>query len=263
MDTNSTATKESNSWRESIAGTGLFALWGLLLVATEIPLEKQLPLWVFNYFFLSFLLLPAIGMCAGWIMGFPRWSYPYVSHTLTFSVFVLNVSTPGPLFDQALWGWRALIPLATVIGMAFLVTRSTDPIIKFFTNIWNDWTLLAFGIFGLLPLRVVFSFDVTNRGYRFDVMVVFALLMVSTALIHMRVSRQWHRIAVLLIGSTLMTTIVEGARLLYWQGTEQMQLGQSIIRWVAIVLSMLFPFLIELWRRAALKWDGAGLSRVS
>ena len=150
-----------------------------------------------------------------------------------------------------------MIPLGGAIAIAILVTRSIDHIIKFFTNIWEDWTLLAFGIFGLIPWRVVISFGIPDRVYMFYIMLALTPLMSSAALIHMRAGQQWQRIASLLIGSALMATAAAGVHLLFWQKTELWDyLPYTIVHWISIVLSTLFPYSIELWRRATLKWDG-------
>ena len=245
---------KENSWGETLAGTGLFILWGLALIISEFPLEKEIPPWVFIYLLLGLLILPSIGMCIGWIKGFLRWSYPYVSHVILFSIFLTNISIPG--FREKVWGWRALIPLGGVIAIVILVTRSMDLIVKFFTNIWEDWTLLAFGIFGFIPWRVVFSFGIPNRVTMFYLSLTLTLLMSSAALYHMRAAQQRERIASLLIGSALMATVAAGAHLLFWQKTELWDhLPYTMVTWISIVLSTLSPFLIELWRRATLKWD--------
>jgi hypothetical protein len=262
MNTNNTNPDTSNSWGETLAGTGLFILWGLALIISALPMEQEIPPWVFYYLILGILLLPSIGMCIGWIRGFPRWSYPYVSHVILFSVYMTNISIPG--FQEEVWGWRALIPLGGAVAIAILFTHSVDPIIKFFTNIWDDWTLLAFGIFGLIPWRVVMSFGIPNRVYMFYVMLALTLLMSSAALYHMRASQQRQRIVSLLVGSALMATVAAGVHLLLWQKTELLEhLPLTIVQWISIVLSTLFPYLIELWRRATLKWDAVQLSSPS
>ena len=262
MESSTKLTNAPNSWLETLAGTGLFIIWGLALIISELPLEKEIPTWVFNYLILGLLLLPSIGMCIGWIKGFPRWSYPYVSHVILFSIFLTNISIPG--FREEVWGWRVLIPLGGAIAIAILATRSMGHIINFFTNIWDDWTLLAFGIFGFIPLRVVFSFGIPDRVYMFYVMLALTLLMSSAALIHMRAGQQRQRIASLFIGSALMATIAAGAHILFWQKTELWNyLPYTMVHWISIVLSTLSPFLIELWRRATLKWDAVELSSIS
>jgi hypothetical protein len=77
----------------------------------EFPHEWNIPVWVPGIFFVSTLFVLPIGICIGWIKGFPRWSYPYVGHVIVFSLYMVNVATPGFLFGRELWGWRAWIPL--------------------------------------------------------------------------------------------------------------------------------------------------------
>lgn len=70
----------------------------------------------------------------------------------------------------------------------------------------------------------------------------------------MRVSRQRKRIAALLTGSAFMVAIF----LFFYQRN-----GVWLLRRVSFGLSPLFLYLIELWRRATLKWGGVQLMGVS
>jgi len=250
METNANKTVSSHSWVETIAGTAPFVYLGLVLIVIQTPSAQSFQTWII-ILFLGVLLLPPIGLCIGWIKGFPRWSYPYVSHVITISVFMMGISTPGFLFGEELWMWRALIPLGIAVLIALIVTRSAEPLVKFFTNLWEDWTLLSFGIFGLLPWRAAFYFDGVTPVLAFYTALAFAVIMSGSALLYMRANGQRQRITALLIGSVLIATIV----ILFYPRN-----GAWFLRWISFGLSPTFPYFIELWRRAMLKWDSVELS---
>ena len=97
-----------------------------------------------------------------------------------------NVAMLGFVFGRELWGWRAWVPLAVVAVISLLITQSLRPLRKFFTNIWEDWTLLTFGLFGSMPLVIAVVFDEMDRLYSLYFMVILTLLMVNTAFVYMQ-----------------------------------------------------------------------------
>ena len=87
------------------------------------------------------------------------------------------------------------------------MTRSLHPIIKFFTNIWNDWTLLTFGMFGFMPLLVAISFDEMDRLFSLYFMIILTIVMSGAAWFYMRAETHRQRMASLLIGILSTTAI--------------------------------------------------------
>ncbi|MBI4769042.1 MAG: hypothetical protein HY784_01160 [Chloroflexi bacterium] len=117
-----------------------------------------------------------------------------------------NVATPGmvlfgtPMFGRELWGWRAWIPLLVAAPIALAVTRPSRPLARLATNIGQDWTLLTFGMFAVMPLLVAIGFDEMDRLTSLYFMVPLALLMTGVALVHMRSRQPRGRIMALAIG---------------------------------------------------------------
>ncbi len=62
-------------------------------------------------------------------------------------------------------------------AITLLITRSLRPFLRLFTNIWEDWTLLTFGMFGFMPLLIGVGFDEVDRLYSLRFMVALTLLM--------------------------------------------------------------------------------------
>lgn len=247
-----------SSWLASLAGAALFLLWGLLLIAGEIPHEWAAPAWIHTLagiLFVGNLVWPPIALCVAWIQSFPRWSYPYVGHMVVYSLYMTSVATPGlqlfgyPIFGRELWGWRAWIPLAIVALIALLVSRSLRPLLRLFAQVWQDWTLLTFGMFGVLPLWVAISFDEVGRLYSLYFMVILAALMTGAALLHLRSRRPGARIAALTIGIVPTIAVAVVAPTLYWQRHGWVNPRAVVLMGGAVLLVMFLPAAIGLLHR--------------
>lgn len=242
-------TRSETSFAGVFAGVILFILWGLSLISLEIPHEWEFPMWVPGIFLISTIFVLPIGMCIGWIHGFPRWSYPYVGHVLVFSLYMMNVATPGFLFDKEPWGWRAWIPFLMITGIALLLTRSPDPIFKFFRNIWKDWTLLTFTMLGFMPLLVAIAFDEMDRLYSLYFMILVAILMCVTAFFYLKARVHRQKVMALSIGILLITVIAVVAPTLYWQRNGFVNPWGMVITSGIVILFMLSPAFIGVLSR--------------
>jgi len=243
-------TNSQKSYSSVFAGVILFILWGLALISLEIPHEWRFPSWIPGIFLISTIFVLPVGMCIGWLKGFPRWSYPYVGHVLVFSLYMVNVATPGFLFGRQVWGWRACIPLVVIAGIALLVTRSLQPVIELFTNVWKDWTLLTFGMFGFMPLLVAIAFDEMDRLYSLYFMILTTLLMCGTAFFYMQANTQRQKVMALFTGILLITTISFTATTLYWQRNGWVSPWEMLITVGFVVLFMFSPALLGILQRS-------------
>jgi hypothetical protein len=215
----------------------------------EIPHEWKFPAWIPTISLISMIFVLPVGMYIGWIKGFPRWSYPYVGHVLVFSLYMVNVATPGFLFGREIWGWRAWIPLLVITGIALLVTRSLQPIIRLFTNIWKDWTLLTFGMLGFLPLLVLIAFDEMDRLFSLYFMILITFLMCGAAFFYLQANLQRQKILALFVGILLITVISLVTPTLYWQRTGWVRPWEVLITAGFVVLFMFSPAFIGLLSR--------------
>lgn len=244
--------RQTNSWSATLAAITLFVLWGLSLIFNELPHEWAIPNWVRSIdgiLFVGITLLLPIGLCIGWIKSFPRWSYPYVAHVLIFSLYMMNVATPGFLFGRELWGWRAWIPLLVIAVVSVLVTRSLDSLKILFTNISNDWTLLTFGMFGLMPLLIAIIFDEMDRLYSLYFMVILTLLMVGTVTVYMQNSKHKMRIGALLIGIFLTITIAVSGPAWFWFDRMKANPWPVVIAGIVVYLIIFSPAIIGVFHK--------------
>ena len=169
----------------------------------------------------------------------------------TSSTFTGNATLFGKVYFP-----RLVIPVSTVltnlIGVAIQAATFACfwVYFKFFTQAWEDWTLLTFAMFGCIPLLVAIGFDEVDRLYSLPFMVILTLMMAGTALAYLRSTRPWQRVVALLVGIILTVAVVAVAPTAYW-----LEHGWVNVKWTlmigAIVVTVMFsPLLLGLLRRS-------------
>jgi hypothetical protein len=263
LDENTVPSPENSATAaQAIMGSLPFLVFGLFLILIEIPIDWKLPAWFDTFagvIFVSLLILPAIGFGIGWVQKFPRWSYPYAGMAFVMALYIANVTTPGlnilgyPIFGREPWGLRAGIPLAIALIAALAISRSFQPFVKLFTNVWEDWSILSYLMVGLLPLLIAFQFDEIDRLYSLYFMVPFAVLLVGMVLLYLRSESTWQQVLVLTIGViAIIFPSVLGSNS-YWLDHNGMHLSgasRMLILAGKIALIMLVPAWLELLRRS-------------
>jgi hypothetical protein len=247
---------------QAIMGSLPVLVFGLFLILLEIPIDWKLPAWFDTFagiIFILLLIVPAIGFGIGWVQRFPRWSYPYAGMALVMALYIANVTTPGlsilgyPIFGREPWGLRACIPLAMALIAALAISRSFQPFVKLFTNLWEDWSILSYLMVGLLPLLIAFQFDEIDRLYSLYFMVPFAVLLVGMVLLYLRSKSTWQQVLVLTVGViAIIFPSVLGSNS-YWLDHNGMHLSDAsrmLIVAGKIALIMLVPAWLELLRRS-------------
>jgi hypothetical protein len=150
-----------------------------------------------------------IGLLIGWIRGFPLWSYGYLGWSLLIAGFNTNVRIYG--VD---WGYRVWAPLALVVALALLWTRSLVPIKRFFLGIWNDWTRLTFVMYAL-SVFVALAYDENHHPFLILLMAASTLIVASGAWVFLRSSRVIGRVLSILVGFIAAMVLV-GISYLTW-----------------------------------------------
>lgn len=169
-------------------------------------------------------------LLAGWLSGFPRWSYPYLGLVVFVGLILLNSSTPGLwLFGydrgREVWGWLAWIPLLVVAATAvivLLVSRPVERQFRLLTNMWQDWTLLSFALYGMFILGPLLTGDEIDSPWKRPVAVVGGLLLALGAAAYMRAGTKKRRSLALFCGFTLAFNLVVGFSTYYWQTQSDM-----------------------------------------
>jgi hypothetical protein len=243
----------SESWPGVAAGLAIFVIASLMLILSELPQMVESPAskgTLYTLVFWGLLLSPELGLIVGWI---PRWSYPYPAPALLMALFIAFVSTPGlaifgyPTFGRELWGLRAFIPLLLGAGIAWLITRSFQPIKHFITQMRQDSTLATYALTGTLPLVILIAYDEIDRGYSLRDMVIVSSLMILMALIYLRSRGDRQRGLSLGLGIPLIIGFTKISTTAYWQslGPGHVDVSGAIL-WTLIVTALyLSPILLS------------------
>ena len=169
-------------------------------------------------------------LLAGWLSGFPRWTYPYLGLVVFVDLMLANATTPGLwLFGydrgRELWGWLAWVPLLAVAATAVIVLLITRPIERQFrllTNIWQDWTLLSFALFGMFILGTLVAGDEIHSPWERPIAAAGGLLLALGAAAYMRAGTIKWRFLALFCGFTLAFNLVVGFSTYQWQTQSDM-----------------------------------------
>jgi hypothetical protein len=88
--------------------------------------------------------LALAGLLIGWVRGFPLWSYSYLGWSFVLAWANTNMKVYG-----VEWGYRIWIPFGITVLIGLIWTHSFQPIKKFLSDIWNDWTRLSLAMYAL------------------------------------------------------------------------------------------------------------------
>lgn len=126
---------------QAFNGTLPFLVFGIVSLIDKV---NQFYAPRFTSIYLVFYGLALTGLLFGWIRRFPLWSYSYLGWSLVFAWWWTNISING-----INWGYRVWLPFGITVLLAFLWTRSLQPIKKFLSDVWNDWSRLSLAMFTL------------------------------------------------------------------------------------------------------------------
>lgn len=180
------------------------ALLSLLPFVIAGPLRETLsyqPGWMpaqHSLLYVLFLLFSSLvvagGLALGAVKQFPRWAYPYVIF-LSFSLYLLV------LYAVNLFGWHIDGQPSFFLFLAIiLIVLSLPRFRSFYRHIAQDWTLLSYGLYGLV-LYLLATFDGDELPHLNLLVLLPSLLSLCTALAHLRIRSAFMRIATLLAGT--------------------------------------------------------------
>jgi hypothetical protein len=247
-------------WREVLAGVIPFFIGGMYLIAGEIPHEwtalensnlgqivdtwRAVSLW-------ALILVPPVAFAIAWIKSFPRWSYPFISLGTLIALYIMIASTPGlsffgyPTFGREMWGWRALMPFMLATLVALLISRSVAPLVTLIRQVFEDWTLMTYSLFGMLPLFVSIAFDEMDRLYSLYFMVFLALVMLVFCVVYLRSRSQQMRVLALVLGVGLVMLTTSVGTKLYWSDGRWLDLLTMIPGTIVFMLVFFSPGILR------------------
>jgi hypothetical protein len=251
------APQQRPTWTAVVLGTLPLLTLGAVTVFNEMDWPSG---WDSRYLYLAWSLVLMVGLTVGWVKGFPRWSFPFISLSLLSGWWWSETSTPGlrilghTFRHQERWGWRGWIPLLLAIIMALLWTRSSSPLRRLVKSVWRDGTLLSFALYSLIAwIYIVAVFDEIHDPYLVAYMLISTVVLTFGAIGYLLSSKAWQRIVALLAG-VYVNVVIEGVvNQAYW--SERMELGWASTVWGQALLATVYvaimcaPALFNLRRR--------------
>jgi len=203
-----------------------FLLLGLMAVAFEMPHEwvgQDLVSSASLGLMLGGYLVILAGLLVGALAGFPRWVYPYLAYGVLFPIFLGQAATPGlvifgvEMWGREAWGLRAFVPLAIVFLAVPLLNRKPWTLADALLNgVREDWTLMAFGLYGMLPLFALFVQDEVDHTYSFPGALTGMAIVLLGAFLYLRAGSRFQRTFSLFACAYLAFLVVAASAHLYW-----------------------------------------------
>jgi hypothetical protein len=229
---------------------------------------SNMPFWVEVVIGLTFLGSIFGMFIAGLRIGAPRWFLPYLGFVLSIiNLFTHTLVFPPswsgfPFLQQASRFIRGFVHQGTVwigvIVLAILLVLVAALIPKFrpfYRRLRNDWTLLAFVIYGVAPLALMLTFD-DYQGEE-PYVLTGCLILVIGGWFYLRAQIPWKRYLILFVSLALsMAIAATGKAIIYiyfWEGirhfTWQSEMMSTVTLWVWLALFMLTPLALNLLPR--------------
>ena len=146
----------------------------------------------------------------------------------------------GELINLVVTG---LFGLTVVVAIWW--SRSLRPLRRSAAAIWQDWTLLAFSMYGLLPLGISLVFDDAYYNNQTPYYALAVLAGVCGALLYLRSRLAWQRITVLLSGATVVVLagLLDRAHFIGHQAYTYQASGWMISVWLLLTALIAAPAL--------------------
>ena len=205
------------------------------------------------------LLVYLVAYVIGWKQGFPRWWFAYPATMVMLTLLMKNASSPGVSIlgfrsEDAVWGWRAWVPLIIATFIAVAISFSTDTYRKLWQGIWHDPTRLSFLFYGTLPFWSVMIFDEVADKVTTPVMLISFVLFFLGAFFYLRTTQYWMRI-LFLFGTAFITFLLQFVVLgIYWTGRQEFwmdlttnwkeQITGATFGLFMLTMALLFPAMV-------------------
>ena len=228
-----------------------FLLFGLVNIAIKpdlIPLQfAGQPTWlmllVHPFFLFNWLVL--IGLGAGVLLGYPRWSFSYMIWALLMSFWMANLSFNGVHFRG-----QMCLPLAGVMILPLLIRRSLQPVKDLIDRLERDITPLALGVYTFYT-GVYMVYDENHNPFLLFFMFATTLAACLGAWGYFRSALPLHRVGFLVGGLALSLGLGDFAA--YYglpKGSSWLDLPGMVILGVMAAMMMGLGWLAERNRRA-------------
>lgn len=257
---------ESGSRNEILATLLPFLLLTMISMLLELVGRiVDIPNWLEGVIAILMLVSFVGVFVVGFMKAVPRWFMPYLGfplsiiNLLAFSA-LMNPEWRGfPGLMQASWFIRQFVSqgllwigLFVLIILLVIMSAIINKFRPFYQRLKEDWTLLAFIIYGTAPFSVVLTFDDYQNEELYKIL-SFVILAIG-GWFYLRNKSSWKRFWSLFIGLALsMFVAAIGKGILYagpWPRpkffTWQTEMLSTIMMWVWLALIMFLPLMLNL-----------------
>lgn len=250
---------------ESLAALAPFLLGIVMIVMSYIGNYINIPLWTQVVFVILIWSLVLGLILLGSVKGVPRWFLPYLGLPLPLISLLLFNSLVEKL--QGIWWYRLPWFLSAFIqtglfwmGLIFMLilllvaTRLIPKSRPFHKRLKNDWTLLAFIIYGALPLVMVFTYSEykNEEPFMFLSLVILAVggwLYLQCYEPLKRFLYLYGGVALSMLVAAIGKAVLEESSFPGGSSTWQTEFMDTLVMWLWLALIMLIPVLFKLFSR--------------
>jgi hypothetical protein len=192
------------SWRQMGLELSLFLIAGLLLIGlTYLSFDGPSPGWQRDLELLGKVIMPLTLplFLIGLARGLPRWAYPFGGLLLTYQALRANQAGLWPFLSVMLLAYAILAAVALITNPQ--PSPLATPLRRIGQSAAVDWTRLSFGVYGAVPLVIIFAFDDAHANNQTPYLALSVLAMLACALIYCRSRQSRMQISALLAGMSL------------------------------------------------------------
>lgn len=256
---------EPGSRNETFAALAPFLFGMLMVLFGFLARYWTVPLWAQIVFVILFWSTVFGLFLLGSAKGLPRWFLPYLGLPLLFAAILLfNILVEmrmdvwwhrlsgflsGFNFGGFLW-----VGLILLVFLLLVISRLVPRFRPFYQRLRDDWTLLSFLLYGVLPLALWLTFDDYVNEEPFFALSLFMLALGGW--FYLRNNEPLKRFVSLQIGLALsMITVAAGKVILYfspywlWSRHDyalRWEVEDTLITWFWLAIIMSLPLLLNL-----------------
>lgn len=200
-------------WREFLLAVTPFGLFALPITLSALRLP--LPEWMLTTFLWMLFLIPIL-LFIGLLQGLPTWALPYLGLVMSFFNLVASTSwlriqdalprTRVPVLQDIYSRGSPLVGLIVLTLLFVLVTAAVKPLRPIYDRLRQDWSLLSFSLFGIVPLALFMSFD--DHFFEEPYEAAALLVMATGAWVYLRTCNSSQRALILLVSITIVMFLV-------------------------------------------------------
>ena len=249
---------------ESFAALAPFLFGMVMVFISYLGRYWTAPMWAQIAFVIAFWSSVLGLFLLGSVKGVPRWFLPYLGLPLPIiSLFLFNSlmeKLQGVWWYRLPWFLSAFLQtglfwlgLLILVTLLLVSTRFIPRSQSFYKRLKQDWTLLAFIIYGTMPLIIVFTFSEYKNEEPY--MFLALLILAAGGWLYLRSYEALKRFLYLYGGVALsMLTAAVGKAVLRdssfplaLDGSWQIEFMSTIITWLWLALVMMIPVLFKLF----------------